>query len=863
MTVNAGVAHTVSETAGTDTSLSEYTAVITGDCASNGSITLTTGSSKACTITNTKKGHIIIDKVTSPSADAQSFSFTAGGSGYSSFSLTDAATPNDQALVPGTYSIAETIPTGWYQTSATCSDGSLISAIDLSAGETVTCTFTNVKYASITVIKDVVDPDGGAVSDSHSFTIHRDSEEGDSISEGSSVVYSNLVPGTYTISEDSDSNYDFVSFSQDGDTEVAGAQITVAAGESASLTITNKQRKATLTVVKNVTNHDIGTSDANDFTFSLNGAEAVSFDAENGSMTGQNVLLVNPGAYTVTEPVVSGYAQTLVGCSGTLTSSSTATCTITNSDIPTGKGAITVVKNLVKTYNGSAEAGDFTLKIGATTTSSGVAQFLDPGSYSVSEAELPSGYEQTGISCTNGETTTTDGSVTLGEQDAWVCTITNHDLPGTLHIVKVIENSYGGTATATEFGFSVNEGPEVTFEEDGQNDLTVSAGTYTVEEFPDSRYTTTYDNCTSVVIVNGGSATCTITNTAKPAQLTIVKNTDEESGNGSFDFDVTGQEGSVTLTTEGYTASTTFSVLDAGSYDVSENIPEGWTLASVSCLNGETSMGSSITNGKSVTLQNGDSVTCTFTNTKRATLTIKKVVINDNGGTKVASDFSFQVNGGEPASFEEDGQNDLIVDAGSYSVTEPAVSGYTTTYEGCSGIELANGGSAVCTITNNDNPPQESAPTPPTPNGGGNGPIAGAFGFSFGGGSVLGTSTVGSVLGTSTEATNLPGPSCSIEYLKSFLYRGGKNDPAEVKKLQEFLNENLSLKIPVTGFFGPATFDAVKKFQLKYKDEILAPWVKFGHPSKEVATGNVYKMTKWWINALKCDTFKATPPQLP
>ncbi len=52
--------------------------------------------------------------------------------------------------------------------------------------------------------------------------------------------------------------------------------------------------------------------------------------------------------------------------------------------------------------------------------------------------------------------------------------------------------------------------------------------------------------------------------------------------------------------------------------------------------------------------------------------------------------------------FEADGQNELSVHAGTYAVTEPAVAGYATTYDDCSGIVLANGGTATCTITNDD-----------------------------------------------------------------------------------------------------------------------------------------------------------------
>jgi hypothetical protein len=85
-----------------------------------------------------------------------------------------------------------------------------------------------------------------------------------------------------------------------------------------------------------------------------------------------------------------------------------------------------------------------------------------------------------------------------------------------------------------------------------------------------------------------------------------------------------------------------------------------------------------------------------------ATLTVNKVMVNENGGTKQASDFSFSVNGGTPVAFQNDGSNVLSVAAGTYNVTEPSPLGYTPTYSNCSNIVLGVGGSATCTITNSD-----------------------------------------------------------------------------------------------------------------------------------------------------------------
>jgi len=92
---------------------------------------------------------ILVDKVTAPPGDPQSFAFTA--SWGATFSLTDGADPHDSGLLaPGTYSVSEAVPAGWALTSAVCSDGSPVTAIVLAAGETVTCTFTNTKQPTRT-----------------------------------------------------------------------------------------------------------------------------------------------------------------------------------------------------------------------------------------------------------------------------------------------------------------------------------------------------------------------------------------------------------------------------------------------------------------------------------------------------------------------------------------------------------------------------------------------------------------------------------------------------------------------------------------------------------------------------------------
>ncbi len=104
----------------------------------------------------------------------------------------------------------------------------------------------------------------------------------------------------------------------------------------------------------------------------------------------------------------------------------------------------------------------------------------------------------------------------------------------------------------------------------------------------------------------------------------------------------------------------------------------------------------------------GDAIVCVFTNTRLfGTLVVNKILNQDNGGNKTASDFSFTVsnyNSGNPIAFESDGSNSLQVPIGTYSVVETATPGYDVTYQTCSDITITANTSKTCTITNTSQP---------------------------------------------------------------------------------------------------------------------------------------------------------------
>jgi hypothetical protein len=135
-------------------------------------VVLDAGETVTCTFTNSKRGSIVIDKVTQPAGDGQEFSFDlTGPNGFTaqSFKLADGTTPHDSGAVrPGTYSASESAVAGWDLSNTTCSDGSPVTAIAVGPGEKVTCTFTNTKRQPVTVVKK---ENGGTPTTSYTFRL--------------------------------------------------------------------------------------------------------------------------------------------------------------------------------------------------------------------------------------------------------------------------------------------------------------------------------------------------------------------------------------------------------------------------------------------------------------------------------------------------------------------------------------------------------------------------------------------------------------------------------------------------------------------------------------------------------------------
>lgn len=402
-----------------------------------------------------------------------------------------------------------------------------------------------------------------------------------------------------------------------------------------------------------------------------------------GGWTGAKSL---DGNEVVTPGATTNYVLTCVNGTNSVVKDVTVTVTP-----PPAAPTLTLVKTVTNNNGGTAVAADFQAKIDSVNADWGVAHTVTAGAHTVSEVGMP-GYTAGAW----GGDCAADGSVSLVPGDTKTCTITNDDQAGTLIVKKVLVQDNGRTEVASDFSFQVGAGASTAFESDGQNDVTVDAGTYSVTEVAHANYSTTYENCTNVVITNGGTATCTITNDdIAPAPTTgtlVVDKVTQPSGD-LTEFSITALgSGAITGGGAGTVTDATNKSYEVapGTYAVTEEPMVGWVIQNNTCVD--------------VVVNAGETKNCVITNVLLPKITVTKVVVNDDLGEKEVADFALFVDASPVISGEE-----MTTAIGSHTVSETPDSGYTGVISGdCAAdgtITLAAGDVKSCTITNNDNVP--------------------------------------------------------------------------------------------------------------------------------------------------------------
>lgn len=294
----------------------------------------------------------------------------------------------------------------------------------------------------------------------------------------------------------------------------------------------------------------------------------------------------------------------------------------------------------------------------------------------------------------------------INNNEAKTCVITNEDIAPHLKVIKHVINDNGGTANASDFGINVdgyNPIPSSFPGSEAGTDVKIGIGWYNVYEYGPSGYIQSYSIECNGQINLGENKTCTITNDDIPkGQLIVIKHViNNEGGTASssdFTMFVNGNSPSPGVF-QGSEAGTNVTLYE-GYYNVWENYRPDYSQTNSPDCSGY--------------IKGGEIKSCTITNDdlQPAHLTVIKQVINNDGGTIEASNFTIFVNGNypSPSAFQgSENGTDVKIYPGWYNVYEYEFPGYIPSYSTeCNGL-INPGENRTCTITNDD------IPLPPTP----------------------------------------------------------------------------------------------------------------------------------------------------
>ena len=313
---------------------------------------------------------------------------------------------------------------------------------------------------------------------------------------------------------------------------------------------------------------------------------------------------------------------------------------------------------------------DQILSLGET---SGYMQFTPGTTVSLAETLPATGlpWEQLGVSCVNDATGAVVADGPAGTVDVTTvgganvtCTFTNQQ-QAQIRVAKVADGStdsfdftWTGVPGATTDSLAHNETSEWYTVAPNARTLPgyTPGGAYSVAEQQLAGYQlasvicsngTSMQSATDPMVANylaapGESVTCTFVN-VPTGSLTIIKNAvPNHEQDFTFETTGTGLPGTFLLDDDSDPAlpsTRTFPNLANGTYTITEtDIPAGWSLTDLACAadGTETAITTDLETGTATIGMNGETVTCTFTNTlATSTLALTKAWENDVAGDEV------------------------------------------------------------------------------------------------------------------------------------------------------------------------------------------------------------------------------------
>lgn len=684
------------------------------------SLNLPAGADVTCTFTNTQLGSITGTKfiVNSDKTLASDQTLADGWEVHLCDSNNSCLTAYTDAnggysfndLLPETYSIIEVLKDGWTQIFSP-------SNVDLTAGENSTDNnFGNFQNGSISGYK-FNDLNGNGVKDDNepklsgwTINLYDDQDQllASKVTDSTGYDFTNLAPGTYKVCEEGQAGW-----TQTSTPECYTVNIDMSREQNLNIVFGN-QAHGSLTVIKNV---DDGfgnlTSDASDWTWDYAG----NYQNGNNETAGSTHHVVVPAdTYTLNEDQQTNYHFTSVSCTNngktftvdqgesttvTITAGDNVVCTFTNTR---NTGYISVTKYL----DPEDDNGLFDLQVNGHT------EYQD-ASYGDTTGDVK---VVTGTGNTVSELAGTDTDMS-NYDSVWFCYS-----PDSLYI-------YGEGTVSDSFAVnSNNQHVYCYFYNVRHATLTVVKDAIPNDPQPFNFTLEKYNRCNEV-------------NAEAVTNLTrLNESCDDYTTVDSFQL-VDNKDPNLASKTESLSAADIFSESEGVTYRLTEADTPGWKLTDLTCGDVEVSYDGS---SALLTVYPGQNVTCTYTNTKLAKVTVVKDAQPDS---LQAFNFTSDLTGKNAGFSLTDstmlpGNGSKSFDSlmpGTYHISESAVSGWTLKGIDCGDATMTQDGSGItltvnagdditCTFVNTKKPGHVLGAATELPNTGQSGIvniIAGAF----------------------------------------------------------------------------------------------------------------------------------------